>query len=90
MTSHQTETGSKGMAWWLYICFAIFTYLGLKYGFPLLCDAFGDPHVGGLGGQIAPILTIVFLLLGANALYKGTSEQESCDEEPEGDDPATH
>lgn len=70
--------------WWGYVILAICTYLGLTYGFPLLCNRMGYQSLAGLGGEIAPILTIVFLLLGANGLYRDVdSDKDTVSHNPD-------
>ena len=57
--------------WWLHLFFAILSYCTLSYLLPSL----GAPEdVAGkllrMAPQAAPIVTVAFLLLAANALYK--------------------
>ncbi len=61
----------KQMPWWAYLLAAILAYPLLYYIVPLLGQTGGLPFLlTSMARQAAPIVTIIFLLLAANALYK--------------------
>lgn len=70
------EKANKKLAWWVYILFACFVYIGLKYLLPLLLpQTAGMLKLTGLLAALAPLVTMLFLLLGAAALYRDDPEK---------------
>ncbi len=64
--------------WWLYLLIAICSYVSLTYLLPALTPS--DTSMAKLfllAPKAAPIVTIVFLLLTANALYRDDPPPES-------------
>lgn len=70
------------LPWWLSICLAVASYLGLKYLLPNLALSF--PVLQPLAGflpKVAPLAAIGFLLLAAVQLY--ADEEEPSPDSPE-------
>ncbi len=63
--------------WWLYLILAIVIYSLFKYVLPNTDTL--SPQLQGLAEQVAPILTIIFLILAANGLYNSQSPPSSDD-----------
>jgi predicted membrane metal-binding protein len=62
---------TRQIPWWVYLTFAILAYPMLYYIIPLLGQKGNLPLLLiPMARQAAPIITIIFLLLAANALYK--------------------
>lgn len=62
--------------WWLYLLCAIISYMLVKYLPPLLFSEYPEAYQE-LGGYIAPILAVIFLVLAANSLYENPLPPES-------------
>ncbi|SDO73550.1 hypothetical protein [Desulforhopalus singaporensis] len=72
MSSNRSEKGRGRLKWpwWLSVVAAAISYAGLKYGVQKLHR--GHPDLDGLVTifpELAPIVAILFLLLGAKQLY---------------------
>ncbi len=65
-----TKTHSGRLPWWIYIIIAALLYVGLSYCAPALQPR--SPWISALlylTAKLAPVGAIIFLLLGAQALY---------------------
>jgi hypothetical protein len=83
----QQSTLTKYLPWWLHLLVAILSYSLLKYILPALAsDQAGRERFAEVGGQVAPIIAIIFLLLAANALYKDAPEKKKEMEDEQADD----
>ena len=70
------NTHSQRIPWWIYISIATILYFGLTYFPPTLHTE--TPWISSLllaTPNLAPIGAIVFLLLGAKALYAGPDKK---------------
>ena len=76
MSAVSRQQDNRPVPWWVHIGIASVIYPGFAYGFPYLCNRYGFENLAGLGELFAPILTIVFLLAGASALYRGSEEDK--------------
>jgi putative exporter of polyketide antibiotics len=73
----QQSTITRHIPWWLHLLVAILSYSLLKYILPALAsDQAGREIFAEIGGQAAPIIAIIFLLLAANGLYKDAPENK--------------
>lgn len=73
--------------WYGHIILAIFFYYVCRYGISFLFGSQSQAEAMGKAGEtLAPIIAIVFLLLGANGLYKGVESKpaEESDEQDGG------
>ena len=59
------------LPWWLFLLLAIAAYVSLKYVLPN--TDWLAPKMYGLAEQLAPIVTIIFLVLAANGLYQSNA-----------------
>ncbi len=76
----------SGLPWWVHICLAIASYMGIKHGVPAFFSGVEGLDVFvGVAPQLAPIIAIVFLLLAGVALYRDDVADEE-QEEPVQDD----
>ncbi len=78
MTTQETAQPTKSWCpWWLSILTAIIVYSCLKY---LIPNVFSEnpemQQLSQLAPQLAPVLTIPFLLLGAKQLYDGVTPKK--------------
>ncbi len=75
MTPQETAQPTKSWCpWWLSILAAIIVYSVLKYLVPnLFLENPEMQQLSQLAPQLAPVLTIPFLLLGAKQLYDGVT-----------------
>jgi TRAP-type C4-dicarboxylate transport system permease small subunit len=65
-----TKTHPQRLPWWIYIIFAALLYIGFIYCAPAM--QIQTPWISALlhvVAKLAPIGAIIFLLLGAQALY---------------------
>ncbi len=78
MTTQKTAQPTKNWCpWWLSVLTAIIVYSCLKYLVPNLF--LENPEMQQfrlLAPQLAPVLTIPFLLLGAKQLYDGVTPEK--------------
>ena len=77
----------SGLPWWVHICLAIASYMGIKHGVPAFYARAEEQAVlVGVAPQLAPIIAIVFLLLAGVALYRDDVADEEQDEPVQDDD----
>lgn len=72
--------------WWIYASASALLYPSFTYIIPDLLPASGSwENIAGLLQQVAPIFTILLLLVAGNKLYSGdtNSDNSSSDEECE-------
>ena len=75
-TEKQHENAKKHIPWWLHLALAILSYVALKYGLQELgANQTEREKLAQIGSQAAPIITIGFLFLAANALYRNVPER---------------
>ena len=76
----------RHIPWWVHLLLAIAAYVLLKYVLPQIDGL--SPNLKGIAEQLAPIITIVFLVLAGNGLYRfSTPETKGKDDEPTDDTP---
>ncbi len=66
----------RDIAWWVWILLAVCCYVGMRYLLPV----FILPEGGGPGAALkalSPLVTMLFLLMGAFALYKDEPVEKS-------------
>ena len=83
----QHGKSKRHFPWWLHLLIAILSYSTLKYFLPALASSQVDrEQLTELGGQFAPIIAIIFLLLAANGLYRDVPRSTSAPDNPDGQD----
>lgn len=71
-----TKIHSRRLPWWIYIIIAALLYVGLNYCAPALQTK--TPWISSflqVAAKLAPIGAIIFLLLGAQALYNNPEKK---------------
>ncbi len=76
----------RHIPWWVHLLLAITAYVLLKYVLPQIEGI--SPKMQGIAEQLAPIITIDFLVLAGNGLYRfSTPKTEGKDDKPTDDTP---
>ncbi len=81
-TKNSKKTTFQKIPWWLYLLLAIASYCTLTYFLPSLKTAESTiDKLLDIAPKAAPIISIAFLLLAANALYRDDPPGETSNEE---------
>ncbi len=75
----------RHIPWWVYLLMAIAAYVLLKYMLPQIDGL--SPQLQGLAEQLAPIITIIFLVLAGNGLYRFSTPETNDKNDKPTDDP---
>ena len=80
-----TQEIPRHIPWWVHLLIAIAAYVLLKYMLPQIDGL--SPQLQGLAEQLAPIITIIFLVLAGNGLYRFSTPETNDKNDKPTDDP---